>query len=102
VSQHRSGEARPGKLSTVVPGAITAASPLVSTTEEEEKGNPVTATVAVPLRAGDVLQGNIKPGAPMLHDLVFSVHLRTEGGVVTATPTQMVLLEEQSAFYRHP
>jgi VWFA-related protein len=74
--------------------------PLVSTTEEEEKGNPVTATVAVPLRAGDVLQGNIKPGAPMLHDLVFSVHLRTEGGVVTATPTQMVLLEEQSAFYR--
>ena len=36
----------------------------------------------------------------MLHDLLFSAHLRTEGGVVTATPVQMLLLEEQSAFYR--
>jgi VWFA-related protein len=74
--------------------------PLVSTTTEEDQRNAKSAAVAVPLQAGDVLQGNIKPGAPMLHDLVFSAHLRTEGGVVTATPTQMVLLEEQSAFYR--
>jgi VWFA-related protein len=74
--------------------------PLVSTTTEEDQHNAKSAAVAVPLQAGDVLQGNIKPGAPMLHDLMFSAHLRTEGGVVTATPTQMVLLEEQSAFYR--
>ena len=75
--------------------------PLVSTTTEEDQNHAkAAAAVAVPLQAGDVLQGNIKPGAPMLHDLVFSAHLRTEGGVVTATPTQMVLLEEQSAFYR--
>jgi VWFA-related protein len=74
--------------------------PLVSAATEEDKSNPGGATVAVPLQAGDVLQGNIKPGAPMLHDLVFSAHLRTEGGVVTATPAQMLLLEEQSAFYR--
>ncbi len=74
--------------------------PLVSTTAEEDRTQCESAAVAVPLQAGDVLQGNIKPGAPMLHDLVFSAHLRTEGGVVTATPTQMVLLEEQSAFFR--
>ncbi len=74
--------------------------PLVSTAAEEDQRDAKSAAVAVPLQAGDVLQGNIKPGAPMLHDLVFSVHLRTEGGVVTATPTQMVLLDEQSAFYR--
>jgi hypothetical protein len=74
--------------------------PLIDTEAAENKGAAGTATVAVPRQAGDVLQGNIKPGAPMLHDLVFSAHLRTEGGVLTATPTQMVLLEEQSAFYR--
>ncbi|HEY6369933.1 MAG TPA: VWA domain-containing protein [Candidatus Sulfotelmatobacter sp.] len=74
--------------------------PLVSTEAEQDKTNPGTVAVAVPLQAGDVLQGNIKPGAPMLHDLVFSAHLRTEGGVVTATPAQMLLLDEQSGFYR--
>jgi hypothetical protein len=74
--------------------------PLVSTATEEDKSDAGAAAVAVPLQAGDVLQGNMKPGAPMLHDLVFSAHLRAEGGVVTASPTQMLLLEEQSAFYR--
>ena len=74
--------------------------PLVSTEAENDKGNPGTAALAVPLQAGDVLQANIKPGAPMLHDLVFSAHLRTEGGVVTASPSQMAILEQQAAFYR--
>ena len=74
--------------------------PLVSTEAENDNGNAGTAAVAVPLQAGDVLQANIKPGAPMLHDLVFSAYLHKEGGVVMATPTQMLQLEEQSAFYR--
>jgi VWFA-related protein len=74
--------------------------PLVSTAADESRNGPGASTVAVPLQAGDVLQGNIKPGAPMLHDLLFSAHLRTEGGVVIATPAQMLQLEEQSAFYR--
>jgi VWFA-related protein len=74
--------------------------PLVSTAAEENHGADGTATVAVPLQAGDVLQANIKPGAPMLHDLVLSAYIHTEGGVVMATPTQMLHLEEQSAFYR--
>ena len=74
--------------------------PLVDTAEVENRGNAGSTAVPVPLQAGDVLQGNIKPGAPMLHDLVFSAHIRTEGGVVMATPAQMLHLEEQSAFYR--
>ncbi len=73
--------------------------PLVSAAAEQYKtvGTP---TVAVPLDAGDVLQGNIRPGAPMLHDLVFSAYLHAEGEVMMATPAQMLRLEEQSAFYR--
>jgi VWFA-related protein len=74
--------------------------PLVSTAAEENPGTAGSTTVAVPLQAGDVLQANIKPGAPMLHDLVFSAYIRTEGGVAMATPAQMLHLEEQSAFYR--
>jgi len=47
-----------------------------------------------------MLQANIKPGAPMLHDLVFSAYLHAEGSTTLATPSQMLLLQEQSAFYR--
>jgi VWFA-related protein len=57
------------------------------------------ATLAVPKQAADVLQGNIKAGAPMLHDLVFSAHLQP-GAVAVASPAQMEHLEEQAAFFR--
>ncbi len=62
--------------------------PMVATGAEENKSSAQTAAVTVPLQAGDVLQANIKPGAPMLHDLVFSAYLHKEGGVATATPAQ--------------
>ena len=55
--------------------------------------------VAVPLQAGDLLQGNIRPGAPMLHDLSFSAHMHTDRAAL-ATPAQMQQLEMQSAAYR--
>ena len=42
----------------------------------------------------------MKLGAPMLHDLVFSAHVRTDGGVVMATAAQMEQLQEQAAFFR--
>ena len=57
-------------------------------------------TLAVPVQAGDVLQANMKLGAPMVHDLVFSAHVRTEGGAAVATPTQMEQLEEEAAYFR--
>lgn len=71
----------------------------VSTAADEGKDHAGAATLAVPLQAGDVLQGNIKPGAPMLHDLVFSAHLQPSG-VALASAAQMEHLEEQSAFFR--
>ncbi len=61
--------------------------------------HPAAATLAVPKLAADVLQGNIKPGAPMLHDLVFSVHLQ-QSAVALASPGQMEHLEQQAAFFR--
>lgn len=61
--------------------------------------HPAAPTLAVPMQAGDVLQGNIKAGAPMLHDLVFSAHLQP-GAVAVASPAQMEHLEEQAAFFQ--
>jgi VWFA-related protein len=73
--------------------------PEVSTETDENLRN-ADSTFTVPLQAGDVLQANMKLGAPMLHDLVFSAHVRTDGGPVVATPAQMEQLQEQAAFYR--
>lgn len=74
--------------------------PQVSTAADENGGNSGASTLAIPLQAGDVLQANMKLGAPMLHDLVFSAHVRTDGGVVMATAAQMEQLQEQAAFFR--
>ena len=73
--------------------------PEVSATADESSHSS-DPTFTVPLQAGDVLQANMKLGAPMLHDLVFSAHVRTEGGVVVATPAQMEQLQKEAAFYR--
>jgi VWFA-related protein len=73
--------------------------PLVSSATEES-GDAGAGTLAIPTQAGDLLQANIRPGAPMVHDLIFSAHLRTEGGVTVATPVQMEQLQEQAAFFR--
>jgi VWFA-related protein len=73
--------------------------PLVSKATEES-GDTGAATLAIPTQAGDILQANIRPGAPMVHDLIFSAHLRTEGSVTLATPVQMEQLQEQAAFFR--
>ncbi len=78
--------------------------PLVSTDEDSSNPSKNTdvagrATFAIPLQAGDLLQGNIRPGAPMLHDLVFSAHMHTDRAAL-ATSAQMAQLETQAAFYR--
>jgi VWFA-related protein len=58
-------------------------SPLVSAPPDETAGEPGNSVPLVfPLQAGDVLQGNMRPGAPMLHDLIFSAaaaHRRRTG-----------------------
>ena len=50
---------------------------LVSTATDENANHSASPALEVPVEAGDILQANIKPGAPMLHDLVFSVHVHT-------------------------
>ena len=75
--------------------------PVVSTaTEEAEQESEHTVPLVSPLQAGDLLQGNMRPGAPMLHDLVFSAHVRTSGGATLATAGQMAQLSEQAAVFR--
>jgi VWFA-related protein len=71
---------------------------LVSTSADENAAHSGSPALEVPLQAGDILQANIKPGAPMLHDLVFSAHVYTSG-VGVATPQQMLQLQEQAAFF---
>ena len=75
--------------------------PLISAPPDEvaDKSSP-SVPLIFPLAAGDVLQGNMRLGAPMVHDLVFSAHVRTEGGPAMATPTQMIQLTEQADLYR--
>jgi VWFA-related protein len=46
----------------------------------------------------DTLQPNMKHGAPMVHDLLFSAHIHAEGAPVKATPEQMAQLAEQPAY----
>lgn len=51
----------------------------------------------------DTLQPNMKHGAPMVHELLFSAHIHADGNPVKATPEQMAQLSEQltSAESRH-
>jgi VWFA-related protein len=48
----------------------------------------------------DTLQPNMKHGAPMIHDLLFSAHVRAEGGPARATPEQMSQLADEPAYFR--
>jgi VWFA-related protein len=51
-------------------------------------------------KAEDTLYANIEHGAPMLHDLLFSVHLATVGTPVMATARQMAELQDSPAYFR--
>jgi len=48
----------------------------------------------------DALQANMKHGAPMLHDLLFSAHLRADGRPLRATAEQMSQLADQPAYFQ--
>jgi VWFA-related protein len=74
--------------------------PLLSSISENGEQKLGAVPLAVPIFAGDVLQANMKQGGPMLHDLIFSAHLHTEGGAILATPEQMAQIEEQASYYQ--
>ncbi len=51
-----------------------------------------------PADPNDTLQPNMKHGAPMVHDLLFSAHIHADGSPAKATPEQMSQLAEQPAY----
>jgi VWFA-related protein len=55
---------------------------------------------ALAAKAADTLYANIEHGAPMLHDLLFSAHLRAVGAPRLATAEQMQTLEDSPAYFR--
>jgi VWFA-related protein len=65
---------------------------------------PVKASASEPVSAAvpsesDTLQPNMKHGAPMIHDLLFSAHVRTDGRPAQATAEQMSQLSDQPAYF---
>ncbi|MGH9496044.1 MAG: hypothetical protein ACRD3B_13680, partial [Candidatus Sulfotelmatobacter sp.] len=75
--------------------------PLISAPADDAGATSISSTPLVfPLQAGDVLQGNMRPGAPMIHDLIFSAHLRADGNAALASPLQMIEIEVQADRYR--
>lgn len=48
----------------------------------------------------DALQPNMKHGAPMVHDLLFSAHIRADGVPASATPEQMAALADEPGYFR--
>jgi VWFA-related protein len=67
--------------------------------EEPAGANLSTAAATSPASTeNDTLQPNMKHGAPMVHDLLFSAHIHADGGPAKATPEQMAELAEQPAY----
>ena len=67
--------------------------------QEMDKKNVVQSRFMA-AKAADTLYANIEHGAPMMHDLVFSTHLATEGKPKMATADQMAQLQDSPAFFR--
>ena len=67
--------------------------------QNSHKNDPLQARF-VAAKADDTLYANIEHGAPVLHDLLFSVHLAVVGQPVMATAEQMLQLEDSPAFFR--
>jgi VWFA-related protein len=51
-------------------------------------------------KTADTLYANIEHGAPIIHDLLFSTHLATEGKPAMATAEQMAELQDSPAYFR--
>ena len=51
-------------------------------------------------KVADNLYANIEHGAPMLHDLLFSAHVKAAGTPTLATAEQMLTLEDSPAYFR--
>ena len=61
-------------------------------------GSPQARFIAA--KAADTLYANIEHGAPMLHDLLFSAHLASDGSPAMATAEQMMRLEDSPIYFK--
>ncbi len=66
--------------------------------EQLSKELPGSASHPSAAAEADALQPNMKHGAPMLHDLLFSAHIRADGIPAKATPDQVAALAEQPGY----
>lgn len=74
----------------------------VQTVSAPVEANAQTAdssTVVIPLHAGDVLQANMRLGAPMVHDLLFSAYLHTDGPAKMANQQEMAQLQTEAEYF---
>ena len=67
--------------------------------QEMDKKNVVQSRFMA-AKTADTLYANIEHGAPMVHDLLFSTHLATEGKPKMATAEQMAQLQDSPAYFR--
>jgi VWFA-related protein len=66
-----------------------------------QSGNPQASsegTPSTPVDPNDTLQSNMRHGAPMLHDLLFSAHIHADGRPAKATAEQMTQLGDEPAY----
>jgi len=73
--------------------------PTVSAPTEPSAEAADSSTVVIPLHAGDVLQANMRLGAPMVHDLIFSARLHTDGPARMANPEEMDELQTEAEYF---
>jgi VWFA-related protein len=66
--------------------------------EKLSKAQPGSASQPSAAAEADALQPNMKHGAPMMHDLLFSAHIRPDGSTVKATRDEMAQLAAQPAY----
>jgi VWFA-related protein len=67
--------------------------------QEMDKKNVVQSKFMA-AKAEDTLYANIEHGAPIMHDLLFSTHLATEGKPKMASSEQMAQLMDSPAYFR--
>lgn len=73
----------------------TALRPNVQLANAQPSNEPGSVAPADP---NDTLQPNMKHGAPMVHDLLFSAHIHADGSPAKATAEQMSQLADQPAY----
>jgi VWFA-related protein len=72
----------------------------VADDQQEINKKDVVQTRFMAAKAADTLYASIEHGAPMMHDLLFSAHVATQGKAEMATADQMLQLQDSPGFFR--